>query len=186
MCETAKKNECILSCKECKADTTNVKGKYHTQIARLLLWRHHTSNDADGLDMFRVVISGVSGPSTKALASILVDDSLKGYNLKYLSYDLVHNESSNPQSFVANADENKERQFPLVCLQKEIRKTVIKKYLEAIEDYKFGIKASVLKDGEISEIQLNDYFQHVENSTELYLSTVLYRYFLPFLSSDDI
>ena len=130
--------------------------KKYDQLAQLILWRDVPTDSKDQKEIvkYRVSLIGVSGPSTLALTSLLVDDQQKRALFKW------PNETEKPAV------------LPLNTLQTEIRKSLM--------DHFDGILRKKL-----DEKSLDLLFGKVSYATKLYLSTVLYRYFFPFLSKAD-
>ncbi|MBQ3704240.1 MAG: hypothetical protein II885_16030 [Oscillospiraceae bacterium] len=90
-------------------DNTN-----HTQLAQLLLWRERPESAQDGRVVYRVALSGVSGPSTLALTSLFVDKKQKKEILK-------------------ERDLFKDEETPLLVLQAELRKQLIEKCIGCLD-----------------------------------------------------
>ena len=114
----------------------------HTQLGQMLLWRNDVGEDR----YFYVSLVGASGPSTKALTSLLVSDSLK-------------------QEIFEHEEEWK-GQCLLSELQFSIRGEFISKFSERVQSSK-----------------IND--ELVAKATKLYLTSTLYRHFLPFLTKEN-
>ena len=175
----------------------------HSLLAQLVLFCDRATKEIP-FDRFRVAIFGASGPATSALASVLVDRSLD-----------EEAPSDDPDTFLQSDDSGKvdsKRSFPLSWMQDKIRKTLILKYKEELKKateallgkYKdqntqnseiwntdFCRYLKVDKDGNNRESpievnQIRKYFDRAADSADYYLSSVLYRYFLPLLSKDDI
>lgn len=137
----------------------------HTEIAQLILWREMSKNK-DKEYLFRVGITGSSGPATYALSSLMVDEKNK----------LCDFLSANKKS----ADESKTL---LYNLQLKIREYVMKEYLKCLEE---SIRGILKGRGRREKNQEESYCYLVMWTTGMYLSTVLYRYFFPFLSQKDM
>lgn len=144
----------------------------HIEIGQLILWRE----DADSLherSYFRVALTGSSGPATLALASIFVGEEQKEEFFKV--------KNSN--------DKSVEYKKTLLCeLQEKVRKKFMDEFIDKIEDMlrnKLAYdKIEKTKTEELMRIER--YMELVKYAVSSYLSTVLYRYFLPFLSDRDI
>lgn len=151
------KEPCSLKC-----------GNTHYQLAKLLLWRDFS--EEQGRTLYRVEINGSSGPATHGLSTLFVDDQQK-------------------EQTYTEAKEWKEHYF-LCELQKTIREKLMEVYLRELEKELKGITLMLAdKDNpkkEAEEDQRDRYYSLVKHAISLYLSTVLYRYFFPFLSDEDI
>lgn len=180
---------CHLKCncsplEQFSPDDEKEKNRYHTELAQLVLWRESKKLPSDSgsvnadQDRYRVVITGASGPATKALVSVFVDDSLKQYPLPQLKSELDTGEP------ISDVDL---RRFPLVNLQNKIRNELIDRFFAAIDSCKAEYKKThddLLKD--YTEEDIDHYFARIKQSSRLYLSTVLYKYFFPFVSTEEI
>ena len=136
----------------------NRNDKYE-QLAQLILWREVPKNRTDQKEKVKYWVSliGVSGPATLALTSLLVDDQQKKELL--------------PEK------RGKAAALPLNNIQTHIRKTLM-------DHYDIALKKQ-FKKREIPLPEKNDLLNRVCHATKLYLSTVLYQYFFPFLSLAD-
>ena len=135
----------------------------HTEIAQLILWRE--DGEMKGSRHFRVSLIGSSGPATFGLSSLFVDEGQKLHD--FLNDDNKSGEQDN-------------------CLLYELQKTVRKKIYEIVmEKLKYGIEKIISPQDNLSEKQ-QKYVTLVWYTIYSYLSTVLYRYFLPFLTEKDI
>lgn len=145
----------------------------HTQVAQLILWRE-IPKTATGRVYFRVALTGASGPATYGLASIFVDDDQKEELFK------ADGEKDTKQS--PQWDKNL-----LSKLQEKARSKFIEDYCDRLQDRLREIPPDFRgKTGaDVSESQKNCYFERVKYATVVYLNTVLYRHFLPFLSIED-
>lgn len=153
----------------------------HTEIAQLILWRE----DNKGRNShFRMSLVGSSGPATYGLSSLFVDRDQKLYNF-------------------LNKRENRDREgidgTLLYDLQKAVRGKVMELLLERIKNsmnvscdqlkaeywngnaHKNGERVIVLEESDMENLK-----NHLLHAISNYLSTVLYRYFLPFLSEKDM
>lgn len=168
------------------------RGHFHIELAQLVLWRERNENECN--DHFRVNISGVAGTATYALASQLVNKGLKK--------DVVPEATLSNQDAKNNkwSDELWIREHPLSSLQKKVQEEVLNEYEKRLKvelkKNKEGIE-ELIKDntgeGDITEEDFNKwkcayemYTNRVVTTVRLYLSTVLYRYFLPFITEIDI
>lgn len=130
-------------------------GKEHYQVAQLLLWRE--VNSKSSRVYYRMALNGASGPATKALSSLVVNDEHRKD---------VFNWSENIQDNTTDGDYNPIRIIPLSLMQQYLRKELMIK-----------IRSNI-------KMLENNIFK-LEYATMLYLSSVLYRYFIPFLSLED-
>ena len=133
----------------------------HIEIAQLILWKDDQEEDKNG-QYFRVSVIGSSGPATYAISSIFVDEEQK-YN-----------------SFMISEDASDSKNTFLFELQQKVRRKI------------FDLLMKELK-AKLEEILHNSKNKKVERYIELvlfsvynYLNTVLYRYFLPFLTEKDL
>ena len=131
----------------------------HQQLAQIVMWREVPEDSENEEIKFWVSLVGVSGPSTLALTSLLVDDQQK----KLL--------------FTKKDQKNTHRfdwcQTPLKDLQYHIRKRILEQYDEKL---KHNLKTL---NGEAED------HEHLSYVTKSYLSTILYQYFFPFISKAD-
>lgn len=150
------------------------KSKIHTQLAQLVLWRE-VDRDKNDVRLW-VSITGTSGPATLALSTVLVNETQRA-----VAFNLEKNASTNPSAEASNSEQSsklkeedlKKMENPLSKLQMEIRKKVIHSFVDMLNQ-------------NINEEEFcNEYATKIKYSAVLYLSSVLYRYFLPFLSLED-
>lgn len=134
-------------------------GLCHTQLAQLLLWREQDVDERKGIHYW-VSLSGVSGPSTLALASVLLDDE-------------QHDDAGKG----ANSD-----LYPLTSLQEAIRTRIIDEYSKRLNN---EVEATCKAIGNASGDQNEYYRNRVIYAATRYLSVTLYKYLLPFLSAED-
>lgn len=135
----------------------------HNEIAQLILWRED-SELPYGDSHYWVSLIGSSGPATLALSAILTDEEQKQHR---------------------NMDSAKDF---LCTLQSEARKQLVKNFHERL--------TTMLKDvathngwnwaNDLENRQINEYFVLVKYAVMFYLQTVLYRYFFPFLTPNDM
>lgn len=140
----------------------------HSEVAQLILWREDTKNLHER-SLFRVAMIGSSGPATYALSALFVDQEQK-------------------ENYFESKEGKAEEQAVLLCeLQAAARKKFMEIFLIRLQEKldKIQLKARE-PEGIIEELQKQRYFSLVKHSVASYLSTVLYRYFLPFLSEKDI
>lgn len=139
------------------------KGKnQHQQLAQMVLWREVPENkeNNDNEDIkFWVSLAGLSGPSTLALTSLLVDDQQKKL--------LFTKEDPDKTSRIDWC------QTPLKDLQYHIRKRILEQFDEKLTE-KLKACSSTVMDR-----------KHLSYVTKSYLSTILYQYFFPFISKAD-
>lgn len=149
-------------------------GEIHLQIAQLVLWREV---DRDNSTVrLRVSITGTSGPSTMALSTIFVNEAQRAEKFHLnrewlLSPDEYSAEISNMGVLTAKDAENMKN--PLSKLQEEIRHHFMQAVIAKLDSEIGGAN------------ETNPDIQKIKYSTVLYLSSVLYRFFLPFLSLKD-
>ena len=144
-----------------------LEGNAHDQLGQLILWRDNSENS--DRNYFRVSIIGSSGPATYGLATLLVDYEQKE--------EIFH---------IKKEDGEK---WNLLCrLQKKIRKKLMHVILVQMKKKLDGIDFRSQQNGKkINDKEQKDrYISLVLYAVSLYLSTVFYRYFLPFLSKTDI
>lgn len=167
------KNQYIYNVKDIEKSACQIAGcEEHIEIGQLILWRE----DADSLherSYFRVALTGSSGPATLALASIFVGEEQKEEFFKV--------KNSN--------DKLVEYKKTLLCeLQEKVRKKFMDEFIDKIGDMLSNELAyDQIEKSEIEELtRMERYMELVKYAVSSYLSTVLYRYFLPFLSDRDI
>lgn len=157
-----------IDCLACRL----VGNKTHIEIAQLILWRDDLDDHHDR-SYFRVGINGCSGPATYGLSSLFVDEEQK------------------KEFFAENpVDEQGDFQYLLYDLQDIVRKKFMEVFLkrlqEELEFLDIMVKGKGKSEGKICDDQKKRYFNLVKHAVSYYLSTVLYRYFLPFLSEEDM
>lgn len=135
-------------------------GDRYYQLAQMILWREVPEEVPQTQKRredvkYWVSLVGVSGPATLALTSLLVDEGQKRD---------IFGRKQDPVDKLAC--------FPLNDLQTQIRKTLIHSYGERLED-------------ELKQNGLEKLKDKVRDATGMYLTTVLYHYFFPFLSRAD-
>lgn len=140
----------------------------HNEIAQLILWREDGETKENR--HFRVSLIGSSGPATFALSSLFVDEGQK-------LHDFLNENDK-------NEDQGRENQNNCLLyeLQLKVRNKIESKVRERLKE-EIGKKIS--PTGDLSKKQ-HKYVRHVLFAVHSYMSTVLYRYFLPFLTDKDI
>ena len=128
----------------------------YTQLAQLLLWREPTGESRKEM-RFWVSLVGVSGPATLALTTLLVNPEQRE--------ELFRRDGILPK---ADAVQKKSQKHLLNMLQSDIRAEFLEKYNALLEN---NLAPAVLPQ--------------VRYATNLYLSTILYQYFFPFLTIAD-
>lgn len=129
----------------------------YDQLAQMILWREVPKEDEKQKERLKYWVSliGVSGPSTLALSSLLVNDEQKRE---------LFGDSGWP--------ENQSMRLPLNDLQTQIRAELRDSYNEKVKE-------------KLTEKKLDWLYPEVSYATGMYLSTVMYQYFFPFLSRAD-
>lgn len=158
----------------------------HLQLAQLILWRERSERDERVY--FRVALTGASGPATLALATILVDDDQKNeiFNLPDGSSEAPDGERVDK----LNIQKKYLEENMLSKLQKQVRDKFMEIYFDELNKMLSELSLNIADEkgdaaGEADDNQKNHYFVRVKYAAAIYLSTVLYRYFLPFLSKED-
>lgn len=154
--------------------------KEHIEIGQLILWREDSESLHDR-SYFRVALTGSSGPATLALAAIFVGEDQKEEFFK----SKQGGGKENPVEY---------KKILLCELQKKVRKSFMDEFMNEIDsilrnDLKYNeIKESSMnaKDKRENLVRLERYIELVKYTISSYLSTVLYKYFLPFLSEKDV
>lgn len=140
----------------------------HVEIAQLILWRENAKTE-DEHNYFRVGIIGSSGPATYALSLLLVSEMQVE---KYFTFD------------TDTVDIKKEK---MLC---KLQHIIRRKFIDVFYDNLGQSIKEILPDSEnsenITEGSAENYSESIKYSVISYLKTVLYRYFLPFLSEIDI
>lgn len=138
-------------------------GVAHTEIAQVVLWRDDSGNSDS---FFNVSIVGSSGPATLATTLIFVDEEQKQRYLK------DRNNENGKEEYLVELQEIARKQF-MDRLINSVHEKVLALLMEADRS-----------EEEILEIEIYCYL--LKCAITAYLSTVLYRYFLPLLSERDI
>lgn len=165
-------------------DCTISSSAIHTELAQIILWRTKQTSSED--IHFRVSLVGSSGPATLALSMLLVEENTRPNT----DDGAIEYQGRKKKKTYKN---QKIKKTELLCeLQLIARTKVMELYNEKLEENFNGIKWKIddgngnLKEIDYDDSQIRRYFGLVKFSTNQYLSTVLYRYFLPFLSEQDI
>lgn len=145
-------------------------GAKWTEAAQLILWKEEVGEKEEYL--FRVGITGTSEVATYALSSLFVDERNK-------LFDVLKPEEQGDDK---NKDDSK-KEF-LCNLQLKIREKLIDRYLQCLNDR--ILKICKKNQSKWEKGQKECYCALVKYAVTMYLSTVLYRYFFPFLSKKDI
>lgn len=166
--------------------------RHHIQIGQVILWREVPQNE-EGKVFYRVALTGASGPATLALATLLVDDEQKdNITSKEKAQENSNNVVCRNAVLERMADKN-----PLSRLQEHIRKKFTEVYLERLDKELNALSIEIAKGTKerencdctigsyIKESQKTGYITRVKYAANMYLSTLLYQYFLPFLSIED-
>lgn len=166
--------------------------RHHIQIAQLILWREVPKNK-NGKVYYRVALTGASGPATLALATLLVDDKQKEDIFRKKE---EQKQSSEPVRRNTDPEEIVGKNL-LSHLQENIRKKLTEVYLEKLDKALNALSIEVTKRtkengicicrirSRIKESQTAAYITRVKYAASMYLSTLLYQYFFPFLSIED-
>ena len=141
------------------------------EAAQLILWKEEVGEKEEYL--FRVGMTGTSEVATYALSSLFVDERNNLFH--FLKSEEVQGDDN-------NKDDSK-KEF-LCDLQLKIREKLIDWYLQCLNDRIFEICRNMRRKWE--DGQKECYCALVKYAVTMYLSTVLYRYFFPFLSKKDI
>lgn len=142
----------------------------YNQIGQLVLWRENSQNLHER-SYFRIALNGSSGPSTYGLAALFVD---KDQKKEYFEEDNLEN-----------------CEFLLCELQEKVREKFMETFLGRLQGELDNIEMTVKKPKggnpeALQKEQKKRYCSLVKHAVSYYLSTVLYRYFLPFVSETDI
>lgn len=191
--------------KECQIKSIH---SCHLQVAQLVLWRK--VNRKIGNVWYQVSMNGASGPATKALSSLVVNDTHRKTVFDALDTQAVQSnsnakeEANDPAAKNIGPENHKELipSKPLSQLQEKVRQEFVKKLADALsaelENDKIRTQTceKLSSDGNPSHVIQKA--KNVRIYTEmdykvplfihaalLYLSSVLFRYFLPFLSLED-
>lgn len=140
----------------------------HIEIAQLILWREEPDKQHER-GYFRVGICGSSGPATYALTTLFVGEDQKE--------DIFNPEQSS----------DRKKLHLLSQLQEVVRKKLMELFLKRLQMKLNGIKLVSATSGILIEgNQKTRYFYLVKHAVSYYLSTILFQYFIPFLSEKDI
>ena len=149
---------------------------FHQQLAQMVLWRDVDNEDRSNIK-FWVSLVGVSGPSTLALTSLLVDDKQKELLFTANNKDKKLNKA---QSKDQGKHDSAWCKTPLKDLQHRIRKEILRVYDQHLKE-KMDINNDSFQDKHPLLLQN----EQLSYATKLYLSTILYQYFFPFLTLSD-
>ncbi len=141
----------------------------HSEIAQLILWREKSENEERD-SLFRVGIRGSSGPATFALSALFVSE-------EHIENYFIGREGE---------DRKKPKKDNLLCeLQSNVRKRFMDIFLQVL-DKEIGNKIINENDSDELKNEKKKSFKLIKYAVVFYLKTVLYRYFFPFLSQNDI
>ena len=158
----------LLYKKEFDLDCYKFGSMEHIQIAQLLLWRDDFSEEHKN-SLFRVDIIGTSGPATYALSSIFVDNEQKC------------------EIFKTNTESKKKYSDNLLYkMQSDVRKIFMNIFLKRLEKKISDLKLKTVGEVNDEKQLIERYINLILYAVSTYLSTVLYRYFLPFITKKDI
>lgn len=191
--------------KECQIKSIH---SCHLQVAQLVLWRK--VNRKSGNVWYQVSMNGASGPATKALSSLVVNDTHRKMVFDALDSQTVkadgnaEEDANNPAAKNIGPENHKELipSKPLSQLQEKVRQEFVKKLADALsaelETDKIRMKTCKKLSSDGNPPHVIQKAQNVLIYTEmdckvslfihaalLYLSSVLFRHFLPFLSLED-
>lgn len=152
---------------EVQKDSRKIQQHEHSQIAQLLLWRDRPDSPEKYVH-YRVALNGASGPATMALTSLFVDETQK----KEILGKMNENESTALDNL-------------LYEMQAELRRQTIAFFRGQIYLKKRKEGEKVSKDLNNKDIINAASKFKMKHAAELYLKSVLYRFFLPFLSLED-
>lgn len=133
----------------------------HMEVAQLILWRENPGG-SDDQSYFWVGIIGSSGPATYALSSLFVSEE----------------QTETHFGFKNTANEEM-----LSELQRYARQKFMDMYYRELDK---KIQEHLADFDEINGMKKDKYRRLIEYTVIVYLKTVLYRYFFPFLSETDI
>ena len=183
----------------------------HDQVGLLLLWREKSG---DGEYSFRAYLAGVSGPSTRALSTLFVDeaqkdeafrkddlkdrytgntdtdDNLTKYYIvarnKWDNAKVIHweNVSKSPEGANELSFENYEKVSSALFPLLTLQGKIRHLFLEKYCEKLKQALEAALINTPEGDSK-NDYIKRIEHTTNLYLSATLYHYFFPFLSHED-
>lgn len=150
------KNECLN--RRCSiADVTK-----HTELAQVILWREERHEEEES-SLFRVSLIGSSGPATMGASLLFVDDEQK-------------------KKCMSMWKKEEEREELLSEIQEVVRRKFMERYIDALKQEMDAAFESI----NMLEKDIDQYKLLVKCAVQSYLSTVLYRYFLPLLSERDM
>lgn len=148
----------------------------HFELGQLVLWRE-VDRDC-GKVWYQVALNGASGPATLALSGLLINENCREmlFELTEQSFKTLKQDNflSDKKDGEKLKEDLKAMAIPLSDLQKEIRKKIMERFMNNIH----------IQDQNQAFDKLSLEEKHKKVSVA-YLSGILYRYFLPFLSLED-
>lgn len=149
--------------------------EYQYQVAQLILWREIDRSKKQV--NYQAALNGASGPATKALSALVVNDAHR---------KRVFNWNQSENADTSGKDDTGIRTTPLSIMQQELRKELVGRIKSELEQ-EIATSDRSCKDkcckGKCCKDRCNkDKFIY---ASILYLNSVLYRYFIPFLSLED-
>ena len=138
----------------------------HYQVAQLILWREidRKENQVN----YQAALNGASGPATKALSTLVVNDSHRKR--------VFHWENGKQD------DASSIRTTPLSIMQQELRKELVARIQSELEQERANCVDKGCENKCCKDKCRKDKLIY---ASILYLNSVLYRYFIPFLSLED-
>lgn len=137
-----------------------------THTAQMILWREVENKETPKIKFWGSLV-GASGPATLALTSVVMDENQKKRLFTQegtINVDIKHTPWCTT---------------PLNDLQHRIRTDILQEY-----DKHLAIKMGIPEDNPSNAPNYSQYMQ-LSRITQTYLSTILYRFFFPFLSRSD-
>lgn len=160
------------------SDLALAKTGTHYEVAQLVLWREDAKS-SDSYSHYWVAIAGSSGPATLALSTILTDEEQR----KQILHMPQNKAAGQDKTGKKNKTDERNKPVNFLCeLQAEARRQFMALFFEELT--KKMVK--IVGDKKIETSQRDGYFALVKYTIAFYLQTVLYRYFFPFLSPNDI
>lgn len=139
-------------------------GCIHAEIAQLILWREKPVSQ-HGRTYFRVGMYGSSGPATYALSALFVDEDQK-------------------KEYWPGQSDDFQPPHLLLQLQGKVRKKFMDEFLKELVQ-RLGKTPKTGRENRETTTK-DSYIDIAIYASSYYLSTVLYRYFFPFISDKDI
>ena len=151
-------------------------GAHHFQVAQLVLWRE--VDRKNHRVWYQVSMNGASGPATKALSSLVVND--KHRRKVFYSKGRLDTERI-PMNPLSELQEKARKEFSETFYNKigENFNTI------KIVDHENSVTGIDQSRSERLGKEAKKYEDQIKHAALLYLSSVLYRHFLPFLSLED-